>query len=248
LYMKKNWKIVLILSLLGNLAVLYVAAKALEYRSHINEFRDKYLAVVEEFSCRHVYASENAFLVSDNPVENRIIFLGTQVTQNWNLRQAFSGYEAINRGVFGQRVAGFLLRFKADVLDLKPQAVVIEISSYNLRPNNTIREIKDYVTSMTDLARYNEIKPILTTMIPVRADSAVIAGHESYHLPDSITVYNGWIRQYCAENGIDLIDFNRALADQNGFLPVALSRAAIDLNETGYRRISEATLAVLERR
>ncbi len=240
--MSRKVKIILLLSLAGNLAIFYVAIKALEYRSHINHFLDKYIQVVDEFSERDEYADQNAALVSDTIVDNRIVFFGSQVIERWNLEKYFSGRETINRGVAGQRAAGFLLRFRPDVVDLKPRAVLIEISSYNFRPESTIYELKDYLISMSELARYHDIQPILTTVIPIRSDSANFG---SYKLTDSIASYNEWIRNYCFDNGIMMADFNRILSDDTGYLPDSLSTAAIDPNEGGYRLLSEEVLRVL---
>ncbi|MBN2227455.1 MAG: hypothetical protein JW763_08825 [candidate division Zixibacteria bacterium] len=245
--MRPVWKIILMLSLLLNIAIVYVAIKAHEYRSHINEFRDKYLAVIDEFSGRDVYAEQNAALKSDTVVANRVVFLGTQVITNWDVKTAFPEYEAINRGVPYQRAAGFLLRFKPDVLDLQPRAVLIETSSYNLRPHMPSDDLKDFLITMVGLARCFHVEPILATMIPPRADSATVFEHEEYILPDSITAFNAWMRAYCDEHDVSYVDFNQVLADKNGFLPQELSLGAIDPNETGYERLTAAIKTALSK-
>ncbi|UCD94508.1 MAG: hypothetical protein JSU69_00195 [Candidatus Zixiibacteriota bacterium] len=240
--MSKTWKIVLIISLAGNLGVIYVGIKALEYRGHINEYLDKYTHVVSEFSRRDKYADENANLVSDTLIPNRIVFLGSQVTENWDLSKHFTQYEAVNRGVSHQRVAGFLLRFRPDVIELRPQAVVIEVSSYNFRPFCNLKEIEDYVTCMAELAASNGIRPLPATIIPILEDSLV---ESDYHLLDTLARFNEWLKAYCAEKRFDYIDFNSALADVDGFLRPEYSSAAIDLNERGYDQISQTTREVL---
>jgi lysophospholipase L1-like esterase len=241
--MSRKWRIVLILSLAANLCVVYVAIKALEYRAHINEFLDKYTNVVNDFSGRDRYAGENSKLVSDSLIPGRVVFLGTQVTELWDLRKYFPQYEPVNRGVSGQRVSGFLLRFRPDVIELGPGAVVIEVSSYNFRPYSSVREIEDYVACMAELAAFNGIRPLPATIIPILKDSLI---ENDYHLLDSLALFNEWLRAYCAKKGYDYIDFNAALADKDGFLRPDYSSAAIDLNEQGYDQISRATREVLE--
>jgi len=243
--MRPIWKVVLVVSLLLNAGAVYVAIKAYEYRNHINEFRDKYLAVIDEFSGRELYAEENIALRSDSVIDNRVVFFGTQVIRRWNLEAAFPGYEAINRGVPYQRAAGFPLRFKPDVLELKPRAVLIETSSYNLRPHQPSDELKDYLTVLVDLARYHKIEPVLATMIPPRADSALVYEYKECKLLDSIRVFNAWMRAYCDEYGVAYVDFHKALADADGFLPKELSVGAIDPNEVGYDRLATAVREVL---
>lgn len=241
--MNKFWRFILILSLLGNLGVFYVAMKALEYRNHINFFLDKYTTVVKEFSQRSVYADQNAKLVSDTTIPNRIVFLGTQVIERWKVDSLFAPeYHAINRGVFGQRAAGLLLRFKPDVIDVKPVVVFIEISSYNFRSEVSVQEIKDYLESLATLAKANNITPVLTTTIPFRDKQYELEG---YQLGDSVQVYNAWIREYAKAHSFPIVDCNALLQDSRGFLREDLSFDDIDPNEAGYQLLTQATQKAL---
>ena len=69
--MNKLFRTVLILSLLGNLTIAFVAYKAIMYRAHINVFLDKYTNVVNEFSQRAVFEKANVPLRSDTLVPGR---------------------------------------------------------------------------------------------------------------------------------------------------------------------------------
>ncbi|MEW6411004.1 MAG: GDSL-type esterase/lipase family protein [Candidatus Zixiibacteriota bacterium] len=243
--MKRKWKIVLILSLIGNLCIFYVAYKALEYRAHINHFLDKYTHVTAEFSERSVFEQDNARLKGSPPAGNRVVFFGTQVIKKWDLKRYFENYEPVNRGVAGQRASGFLLRFKPDVIELEPMAVLIELSSYNFRPENTVKELEDYVSLIAQLSRVNGIEPILTTVIPPAVDVEV-EGHGDYSVHDSLKVYNDWIRTYCTDNEYALADFYSILADSNGYLSGNLASNAVEPNEEGYGLLSEAVLKTLQ--
>jgi len=242
---------VLILSLIGNLSIVYVAYKAIGYRSHINYFLDKYTNVVNEFSGRSYYDLENRKVLSSITRDNSIVLFGTQVTEKWKIEDTSGTFVFINRGLPHQRLAGFLLRFKPDVIDLKPACVIIEVSSYNFRPQHSVKEIQDYVSMMAELSKYNGIKPILTTVIPLREDAQdSLNNYEDYvYYPviDSLQYYNKWLKNYVAQNDFILIDFNELLSDQNGFLSVGYSSGLIDLNEKGYEVISEYTLSILNK-
>lgn len=235
--MSPKWKTVLTLSLLLNLGIVYVAYKALEYRAHINEFRDKYLKVVDEFSGRGVYAEANRNFRSDTIVPCRVVFLGTQVTENWNLAGHFPGYETINRGISGQRVSGFLLRFRSDVIELGPTVVVIEVSSYHFRPPATVEEIGEYAASMVDLAAANGIAPILTTVIPP-VDDFEIEDNPDYRLADSVAAFNDRLTEYCRARNIVCADIAGAVSGEDGHLKREYSISPVDLNEAGYARIA----------
>lgn len=242
--MTRQWRFVLIVSLIGNLTIAYVGYKAYEYRSHINFWLDKYLYVVDEFSERDQYAEADVPLHSDTTVAGRVVFFGTQVSLNWPLEKYFPEYETINRGVDGQRAAGFLLRFRPDVIALHPEAVVIEVSSYNFRPNTTAREMFDYVASMAELARCNGIEPILTTVIPPRAEYEVYE-HPKYHVADTAAMYSNWLRDYARINGFHIADWAKVVSDEHGFLRHELSVDLVDLNDSGYAAIATETQTAL---
>ncbi len=237
--MKIKWKIILTVSLLGNLGVLYVGWKGLEYRAHINEFLEKYTYVVEEFSGRSRYRDANRELPADDSEGGRIVFIGSQITANWDLGRYFAGYQTVNRGISGQRVAGYLLRIAPDVVKLKPKAVVVEFSSYNFRPENSVEEIRDYMATFGDIAGANGIQPIFTTVVPVRSDFYVDEIGD-YSVPDSLEVYNDWLRAYCLEREYPLVDFHSLLADSDGNLLEDVSAGQILLNDRGYEIISQA--------
>ncbi len=240
--MKTKWKIVLVISLLLNLSIFYVGSKALEYRAHINEFLDKYTNVVKEFSQRAYYAPSNLRMQADSTVDNRVIFLGTQVTERWPIKELIPAYEAINRGIFGQRAAGLLLRFRPDVIDLGPEATVIEISSYNFRPELSVEEIEDYAASMAELAEYHNITPIMSTIIPPLEDS-VIPGE--YIIMDSLEVFNSWLEDYCRRKKFPLLNSNELLANEKGYLRVEYAAGGIDPNYEGYLILSSRLNEIL---
>ncbi len=243
--MSGKWRIILILSLLGNLAVVYVANKALEYRAHINHFLDKYTRVVAEFSAHEVYHEANIPLQADTTVPGRVVFIGSQVTRNWDLDRYFPGYEAINRGIVGQRAAGFVLRFRSDVIALHPQAVVIEISSYNLRPTVSIEEVTEYVAMMVDLAEVHGIGPILMTITPPTTGFQV-EDYPEYQVRDSVVLFNTWLKGYADEENLPLVDGFAVLTDSNGYLDSAYASSRVDLNEQGYAAVSELVKAYLD--
>lgn len=242
--MKSYLKTVLIISLALNAIGVFVAFRAIGYRRNVNYYLDKYTNLVSEFSGRSGYEAENKMLVSEVQVQNRLVFMGSQITENWDLDHYFDEFEAINRGISGQRLAGYLLRFMPDVIELKPKAAIIEFSSYNFRPQNSLDELKDYIVSIAALARHNEIEPVLTTVIPVRQELGMVA---SYSVSDSLAKFNSWLVEYCRKNEYHLVDFSEALSNDRGFLAEEFSIDNTHLTEAGYDQISWAMLRILER-
>ncbi len=232
----------LIVSLVGNIHLFY---RAFDYREGANEWLDKYTDVVEEYSSLSAYHEANKPLQSDIVVDNRIVFYGTQVIERWDVGKYFPDYEVINRGVNGQWVSGLLLRFGQDVVSLKPEYVVIEVSSYNLRPRFSLEMIQSHVKSMADISRSNGIQPILTTMIPQRS------GYDDfgeYSVMKTLDRYNIWIADFCRDENISCLDMNGILSDKDGYLNNELSFDAVDPNERGYELISKALGQMLIRK
>ena len=56
--------------------------------------------------------------------ESRVVFMGNSITEAWP-SDFFENRPYINRGISGQTTPQMLLRFRADVINLKPKVVVI---------------------------------------------------------------------------------------------------------------------------
>src|ERR1051325_5222365 len=80
------------------------------------------------------YGSENTELRPPASGENRIVFLGDDLTELWGRGDAkfFPGRPYLNRGIVGQTTPQMLVRFHQDVVLLKPKVVVIQGGSNDL--------------------------------------------------------------------------------------------------------------------
>jgi hypothetical protein len=80
--------------------------------------------VASDFGGFYRYAAANAALVAPQPNESRVVFFGDSITDNWSKPDYggfFPGKPYVNRGIGGQTTAQMLLRFRADVVELRPQ-------------------------------------------------------------------------------------------------------------------------------
>jgi len=109
------------------------------------------------------YELQNAVL--DRPVE--VVFMGNSITDGW-IRVDPDFFERngfLDRGISGQMLA----RFRSDVIDLKPQVVVILAGINDIARNNgpiKLENVFGNIVSMCDLARYNGIKVVLCSLLP----------------------------------------------------------------------------------
>jgi len=97
-----------------------------------------------------------------------------------------------------------------------------------------------------DIAKANNIVPILTTMIPLQKNAKIQAeGLDKFGIQDSIEIYNNWLKNYCGNQNINFIDLNKLLSDDEHFLRVEFSSGPIDPNDSGYNIIASEMRALI---
>jgi len=242
--MNKLIIVLLIISLLINVAAIFVAFKAINYRKSLNTANDHLSSIFRKYSSRDTHLESNQKLTDNEAHDKRVVFMGASITEAWDLEKTFPDIEPINRGIYGNKVGGYLLRFRSDVLNLKPKAVVIKICSINFRPAGTVPfdEIRDYVISMVDLARAHQVEPVLATTVPIRKDGE---RYGSYSVTENVKLYNSWLKGYADIEGLKLIDYFSAMADQSGYMPENITTDHIHPNQAGYDLMANAVKPVL---
>jgi len=73
------------------------------------------------------YRDDNAEIGDPDPGEDRVVFYGNSITDFWIniMPEFFAGKPYIDRGISGQTTPQMLVRFRQDVINLKPKMVVI---------------------------------------------------------------------------------------------------------------------------
>jgi alpha-L-fucosidase len=243
------WKIILVISIILNLIAIWGFYHYIRYGgSPLGELKRMFTGAAKQKAPKLQYAEENAGLQDDlsrGELDSlRVIFLGASITRRWDLEKYFPAIHPINRSVGGQLVFDMLPRFKRDVLDLKPKAVVIKFCSINIRPRIPLSVLKDGMTMMVQLSLANDVIPIISTIIPAGKPEAHIG---DFSVVDTLAEFNSWVRGYALENGIALIDYAAAIQDEHGFLPREFSVDPVHLNDKGYDIIAEAARSVIYR-
>jgi Lysophospholipase L1 and related esterases len=182
------------------------------------------------------YAAENAQLPAPSPGEQRVVFLGNSITEGWvKQRPAFFAENAyVGRGISGQTSPQLLLRFRQDVIDLKPVAVVINIGTNDIAENTG-----DYnpeftlglIQSMAELAAANGIIPILSSVLPV---GAYPWRPSIQDVPAKIAALNTGIQQYTLKKGYAYVDYHTPMQDGKGALQAGYGSDGVHPNVAGY--------------
>jgi lysophospholipase L1-like esterase len=178
------------------------------------------------------YGSENADLRAPKAGENRVVFLGDQITEQWS--DFFPGKRYLNRGIAGQTTPQMLVRFRQDVIALQPKVVVIEAGTNDLASvtgPSTEGMMAENFMSMVELAKVHGIKVVLTSVLPV---CDCTKNQTALRPQGKIISLNGWIKDYAAQSGSVYLNYYSALADGRNFKK-ELTVDGLLPNDAGYR-------------
>ncbi|HEV8131143.1 MAG TPA: SGNH/GDSL hydrolase family protein [Acidobacteriota bacterium] len=190
------------------------------------------------------YHDANTQLVPPEKKESRVVFMGDSITDSW-VRPEFGGFfpgkPYVDRGISGQTTPQMLVRFRPDVIALRPKAVVILAGTNDISGNTgpmTLEGIEDNLSSLSELARAHGIRIVLASLLPVcdckkdREGKAIT--QTTRRPPEKITALNNWIKRYAAENGHTYLDYFSAMADAGGFFKEELTYDGLHPNKEGY--------------
>lgn len=179
--------------------------------------------------------------------ESRVVFMGDSITQGWNLHKYFPGKPYINRGISGQTTPQMLVRFRQDVIDLKPRVVVILAGTNDLAGNTgpmTLEETEGNLMSMSQLATANGIRVVLCSVLP----SVNFWWHPGLKDPaPTIAALNQWIKAYGAKTDYVYVDYYSAMKDAAGGLPRKLSPDGVHPLPAGYTLMAPLAEAGIEK-
>jgi len=178
--------------------------------------------------------------------EDRVVFMGDSITQLWKIGESFPGRPYINRGISGQTTPQMVLRFRQDVIDLKPKVVVILAGINDIAGNTgpeTLEQIEGYLASMAELAAANHIRVVLCSVLPA-FDFPWKPGMTP---APKVLELNTWIKNYAAEKGHIYVDYHSAMKDQRDGLPVALSKDGVHPLPAGYALMAPLVEAGIEK-
>ena len=192
----------------------------------------------KDFANLNHYAADNRVLQQQGAVKGRVVFMGNSITAGWVRTNAgfFEENGYVGRGISGQTSYQFLLRFREDVIKLKPEVVVINAGTNDVA-ENTGPYVEEYtfgnIVSMVELARANGIKVVLTSVLPAAAFSWNKAVTDA---PEKIVALNKRIADYAAAQGLPYVDYYHALlADDGRSFDAAYSKDGVHPTLEGYR-------------
>ena len=201
------------------------------------------------------YHEDNTKVLLPLKNEQRVVFMGDSITDGWDNPingGFFPGKPYIDRGISGQTTPQMLIRFRPDVIELKPKVVVILAGTNDIAGNTgptTLEAIEDNLSSMAELARLQHIRVVFSSLLPV-SDYEMRDGKPIIQTirrpPEQIKALNTWMKDYAAKNHLIYLDYYSAMIDEKGYLKDELSNDGLHPNASGYsvmNPLAEAAIA-----
>lgn len=191
------------------------------------------------------FRTANAELAAAPAQPDRVVFMGDSITQSWLLGDpALFATTNVNRGISGQTTPQMLLRFRADVIGLKPAAVHIMAGINDIAGNTgptTVEDIENNIASMVELAKAHDVQVILATVLP----AATFNWAPQLKPAPAVAQLNAWIRAYAAEHSLILADYHPAMAMPDGAMKPELTFDGVHPNKAGYAVLKPITQAAI---
>jgi acyl-CoA thioesterase-1 len=193
------------------------------------------------------YREANAALGAPAAGENRVVFMGNSITDAWaeSFPTMFPGKPYVGRGISGQTTPQMLVRFRQDVVALKPKVVVILAGINDIAGNtgpSTQAMIADNLMSMTEIAKANGIRVVLSSVLPAY-DFPWRRGMEP---APKVAALNTWIKRYAEEAGVVYLDYYSKMVDTRGGLSPEMASDGVHPTEAGYRIMAPLAEAAIQ--
>lgn len=183
------------------------------------------------------FEPDNNMIKTPLPGEQRVVLMGNSITEFWfnGNPDFFKKNNFVARGISGQTTPQMLLRFRQDVLDLHPAAVVIHGGINDIAENSgpydesfTLGNIK----SMAELARANHIKVILASVHPA---TVFPWRKEITNVAQKIIDLNQKIKSYAQESGFVYLDYHSAMKNAQNGMNTDMAADGVHPTPTGYK-------------
>lgn len=191
------------------------------------------------------YKADNELLKSQQPYEKPIaVFIGNSITQGWVEFDPtfFEDNNFVGRGISGQTSYQMLTRFREDVINLKPEIVIINAGTNDIAENNHNYDEEitlGNIVSMVELAKANNIPVILTSVLPAKRFGwkPSIQGIEG-----KILSLNQRIQSYADQHAIPYADYYDVMHDDSMAMKEGLSYDGVHPTLEGYKVMEETIL------
>lgn len=201
----------------------------------------------QDFANFAKYANDNTKVKSQKTVPTAV-FMGDSITEGWfsTNPKFFTDHNFVGRGISGQTTSQMLLRFREDVINLKPRKVIILAGTNDIAENQgpiSLEKVFGNIVSMVELAKVNKIKVVLCSVLPAY-DFPWRKGLEP---ANKVIALNKMLYDYAQKNHITYVDYHSEMKDDKNGLPVELAGDGIHPTKLGYTKMEEILMKTLKK-
>jgi acetyl esterase/lipase/lysophospholipase L1-like esterase len=196
-----------------------------------------------DWAYRSRYAEANRALGAPAAGIQRVVFLGNSIIEGWAAikPEYFSKHNFVGRGIGGQTSPQTLIRFRQDVLSLRPVAVLLNIGTNDIAENTGPYDPEftmGNIISICELAKANQVKVVLCSVLPA---SSFYWRKEVQGAPEKILALNERIKAYAKEQNLVYCDFHSALKNKANGMDASMAEDGVHPSIEAYEIM--ATLA-----
>lgn len=182
------------------------------------------------------YARANMELLAKANQPVKVVMMGNSITEFWEELHPFffKANGLVGRGISGQVSSQMLARFRQDVINLKPQIVVINCGTNDIAENNGPYDediTMDNIVSMSELALANGIQVVLSSVLPT---DHFIWNPDVEQIAEKIHHLNQRIIEYCNSRHIPYLDYYTSMTDNSASMIEAYTDDGVHPNSAGY--------------
>ncbi len=235
----KIFKLLFVVSILLNIFFLLFLIRKKIYQHNILNVKTYYEKMLNNKIRKQNYEYRNdLFEVLPNTL-NSVVFIGSSLTQNFEVYEFFQFYNVKNRGISGDNINGLKNRLRS-IEKLNPKKVFVEIGINDLTFGHETKTIISNYKDMLDVLYFvfKDTEIYIQSIFPVQNKVKSIDGRNGFVLNNEIEIINNQIKSYAESKGFFFVNIHEQFL-LNGEMNPGLSSDGIHLNSKGYFLWSE---------
>ena len=155
------------------------------------------------------------------------------------LMQSHADWRVLNRGVNGERSDQIRVRFTRDVIDAKPDAVVVLAGVNDIYQGRTAESVERELEAMYEAARAAHIPVVAATIIPYNTATA--------DQNERMRAVNAWVKDYAEHHALAFCDTRAAVTAAGAPDRLVSSPDNLHPSPEGYRLMALAIEPAIKR-
>ncbi|MDO3644755.1 GDSL-type esterase/lipase family protein [Mucilaginibacter sp. L3T2-6] len=211
------------------------------------DYEHRYDGLLKDWANIKRYEADNSKLAAPAAGENRAVYMGDSITDFWIYNDSlfFANNHYIDRGISGQTTGQMLVRFREDVINLKPKVVVILAGINDIAENNGPSKLEDVmgnIASMAELAKAANIKVVLSSVLPASA----FPWRPAIKPAEKVKELNAMIKAYAVKNHLVYLDYYTPMVNSEGGLSPNLAKDGVHPTLEGYKIMEPMAVKAIE--